>query len=481
MVYFRVTSRSVLAKGFTLEFSSGVLNICGILQASCSEVITVLTPKAYNLAGVLVNLSRSRAGGLSLGGLLFEADTRLCEGSQVRSSCSLPRVNVGSFIFGGIYDSTGNSLLTSDTIQAGETWLVQAPSPGIIGRDSVFEAMQTGTFSIDALVPIGRGQRELCIGDRQTGKSSLGLDAMLNQKLQQVFCVYVAVGQKSAAVLDIFLSLYRRDAAFFAAVVAASAAASPLSQFFSVYRGAGLLEFFMLRTGIPNFLHLDDLSKHAISYREIYLLLRRPPGREAFPGEIFFVHSRLLERSAKVSSLIGGGSITAMPMIETLAGDVSAYISTNVISITDGQIFLSTDLFLSGIRPAVEIGISVTRVGSAAQTVSMKLLAGSYKVELSQFNELASFSQFASDLGPESIARLEKGRRLVEMLKQGVGYPIKLGRQVFLLSTSAQAVFSEVDIDSIKLFVKRYLIIPNAISLFLPPRFLAACVARLIE
>merc|ERR1712039_766774 len=272
--------------------------------------------------------------------------------------------------------------------------------------------------------------RELVVGDRQTGKTSIGLDTILNQKYEKVLCVYLPLGQKASSVLEVFLALIRKDAIFYLSVLVASASSSAVCQFLSAYTGVATCEFFMYVGGVPSWLMLDDLSRHAMAYREIYLLLRRPPGREAFPGEIFFVHARLLERSAKLSRSLGGASVTAIPVIETLGADVSAYITTNVISITDGQIFLSTDLFLRGIKPAIDLALSVTRVGSAAQWYGMKLVAATYKLELVQFIELQSFSQFAADLGEETKSRLARGRTLLEMLKQSSGAPMDLMSQV---------------------------------------------------
>merc|ERR1712061_34048 len=276
----------------------------------------------------------------------------------------LASILLGDFAIGSILDPIGNFILNSGRIDAQYPWVIESPAPGIIDRQSVFEPLQTGIISTDSMVPIGLGQRELVVGDRQTGKTSIGVDTILNQKHDSVLSVYVPIGQKAASVLEVFLSLVRRDAVFYLSLLVASASSSAVCQFLCAYTGTALAEFFMLLREIPAFIMLDDLSRHAVAYREIYLLLRRPPGREAYPGEIFFVHSRLLERSAKLSSSLGGGSVTSFPVVETLAGDVTGYITTNVISITDGQIFLSIDLFLAGIKPAIDVGLSVTRVGS---------------------------------------------------------------------------------------------------------------------
>jgi F-type H+-transporting ATPase subunit alpha len=320
------------------------------------------------------------------------------------------------------------------------------------------------------MIPIGRGQRELIVGDRQTGKTSIGVDTILNQKYEKVFSVYSPIGQKASSILEVFLALVRRDAVFYLSVLYASASSSAVCQFLCAYTGAALSEFFMYVRSLAVFLMLDDLSKHAVAYREIYLLLRRPPGREAYPGEIFFVHSRLLERSAKLNDSLGGGSLTAFPTIETLASDVSAYISTNVISITDGQIFLSLDLFLAGIKPAIDVALSVTRVGSAAQWDGLSLVASSYKLELAQFIELQSFSQFTTDLGKETLDRLAKGLRLVEMLKQSSGSPINLIGQVGILSLANQDLIKDLAIDSVQVFLRLYFDVPVWVLLFVPVR-----------
>jgi F-type H+-transporting ATPase subunit alpha len=330
------------------------------------------------------------------------------------------------------------------------------------------------------MIPIGRGQRELIVGDRQTGKTSIGLDTILNQKYEKVFCVYLPIGQKASSILEVFLALVRRDAIFYLSVLYASGSSSALAQFLCAYTGTALSEFFIYLRELPVFLMLDDLSKHAVAYREIYLLLRRPPGREAYPGEIFFVHSRLLERSAKLSAVLGGGSLTAFPVIETLASDVSAYITTNVISITDGQIFLSQDLFLAGILPAIDLGLSVTRVGSVAQWDGMKLVGGSYKLELAQFAELQSFAGFTADLGKETLNRLARGLRLVEMLKQSSGSPISLRGQIGILSLANQELIKDLAINSVRVFVDLYFDVPVWVLLFVGVRLVGVSLCTLL-
>jgi len=412
---------------------------------------------------------------------MFTPENRIFEGSQVESLSRLASILLGDYVIGSILDPLGNLLLNPGNVTANYRWLIESPAPGIVDRQSVFEPLQTGILAIDSMVPIGLGQRELVVGDRQTGKTSIGVDTILNQKYESVLSVYVPIGQKAASVLEVFISLVRRDAIFYLSLLVASASSSAVYQFLCAYTGTALAEFFMLLREVPAFIMLDDLSRHAVAYREIYLLLRRPPGREAYPGEIFFVHSRLLERSAKLSTTLGGGSVTAFPVIETLAGDVSAYITTNVISITDGQIFLSIDLFLSGIKPAIDVGLSVTRVGSAAQWDGMKLVAGSYKLELAQFAELQSFSQFAADLGEDTKARLARGKRLVEMLKQVCGAPVNLMSQVGILSLANQDVISSLDISEVQKFISLYLSVPTWVMLLVPVRIVSLSIVSVVN
>jgi F-type H+-transporting ATPase subunit alpha len=383
-------------------------------------------------------------------------------------------------LLGSLLDPHGNCILNSKRVDAQYRWIVEAPSPGIVERESVFEPLQTGLLSVDSMVPIGRGQRELVVGDRQTGKTSIGVDTVLNQQFENVLSLYLPIGQKSAAILEVFISLVRRDSVANLSIVVASAHSSALSQFLCAYTGAALSEFFMLVRESACFCIFDDLSRHAVAYREIYLLLRRPPGREAYPGEIFFVHSRLLERSSKLNNSLGGGSNTSFPLIETLAGDVSAYITTNVISITDGQIFLSIDLFLSGIKPSIDVGLSVTRVGSAAQWSGMRLVSGSYKLELAQFVELEAFSQFSSDLGAETKDRLERGRVLVEILKQACGNPMTSWNQVSILSSANQGIPSKLELSKISSFQTLYRCLPIWISNFFSAGALAKALVKVL-
>jgi F-type H+-transporting ATPase subunit alpha len=474
-------SKDISRYGVVISVGSGVVSIQGFLTAFVGEVFKVASGPTSTTYGLVVNLSRDSSMNLNIGSLLLNPDDRVSEGSKVMSMSRLASILLGDYVIGSILDPLGNPITGSSQVDAQYRWVLESPAPGIIDRHSVFEPLQTGIISIDAMVPIGLGQRELIVGDRQTGKTSIGVDTIINQRYDSVLSVYVPIGQKAASVLEVFLSLVRRDAIFYLSLLIASASSSAVCQFLCSYTGAALSEFFMLLREIPAFIMYDDLSRHAVAYREIYLLLRRPPGREAYPGEIFFVHSRLLERSAKLSSALGGGSVTAFPVIETLAGDVSAYITTNVISITDGQIFLSIDLFLSGIKPAIDVGLSVTRVGSAAQWDGMKLVAGSYKLELAQFAELQSFSQFASDLGEDTKARLERGKRLIEMLKQFCGSPMSLAAQVGILSLSNQDIISFVALQEIRKFINLYLASPRWLLLYVPVRLLASSIAQTVS
>lgn len=471
-------SKDLSSFGVAISIGSGVMSIQGFLTAFVGEIFKVASGPTSSSFGLVVNLSRDSSMNLTIGSLLLTPNTRTSEGSKVTSLARLVSILLGDYIIGSTLDPLGNLIYGTNPVDAKYRWVLESPAPGIIDRNSVFEPLQTGILSIDAMVPVGRGQRELVVGDRQTGKTSIGVDTTINQKYERVLSVYVPVGQKSASVLEVFLSLVRRDSVYYLALVIASASSSAVAQFLSVYTGAALSEFFMLLREVPSFIMFDDLSRHAVAYREIYLLLRRPPGREAYPGEIFFVHSRLLERSAKLSTVLGGGSVTAFPVIETLASDVSSYITTNVISITDGQIFLSLDLFLSGIKPAIDVGLSVTRVGSAAQWDGMKLVAGSYKLELAQFTELQSFSQFSSDLGEDTKARLERGTRLIEMLKQFCGSPVTLSSQVGILSLANQGIISLVPLPQIRRFVNLYLNMPAWLPLLVPVRLLATSIAQ---
>jgi F-type H+-transporting ATPase subunit alpha len=376
----------------------------------------------------------------------------ILEGSSVRSTGKIAQVPVGDAFLGRVVDSLARPLDGKGDIASTESRLVEAMAPGIITRKSVCEPVQTGITAIDAMIPIGRGQRELIIGDRQTGKTSVAIDTILNQKGEDVVCVYVAIGQKASSVAAVCTSIEERGAGDYTIVVAANADDPATLQYIAPYTGAALAEYFMYK-GKATLVIYDDLTKQASAYRQMSLLLRRPPGREAYPGDVFYLHSRLLERAAKLSDDLGGGSMTALPIIETQAGDVSAYIPTNVISITDGQIFLSGDLFNAGIRPAINVGISVSRVGSAAQIKAMKQVAGKLKLELAQFAELEAFSQFASDLDQATQNELARGQRLREMLKQAQNAPIPVEEQVAIIYTGINGYLDDVPVAEVKPFI----------------------------
>lgn len=360
-------------------------------------------------------------------------------------------VPVGNALIGRVVDALGNPIDGRGPIKALEKYPTERVATGVMSRKGVHEPLQTGIKAIDALVPVGRGQRELIIGDRQTGKSQIAIDTILNQKGQDMICVYVAIGQKDAKVVRITEELRKAGAMDYTIVVNAGASSPAAMQWLAPYTGCAMAEYFMLN-GKHALIIYDDLSKHANAYREMSLLLRRPPGREAYPGDVFYLHSKLLERSAKLNDELGAGSMTALPIIETLAGDISAYVPTNVISITDGQIMLATNLFNSGVRPAINVGLSVSRVGGSAQTKAMKGVAGTLKLDLAQFRELEAFSQFASDLDPETRAQLERGQRMVELLKQDVYSPVVMEKQVCILYAGTKGFLDSIPVADIKKF-----------------------------
>jgi F-type H+-transporting ATPase subunit alpha len=373
------------------------------------------------------------------------------EGSTVKATGKIASVPVGEAMLGRVVTPLGQPMDGKGEIPTTENRLIESMAPGIIKRKSVHEPMQTGITSIDAMIPIGRGQRELIIGDRQTGKTAIAIDTIINQKDEDVVCVYVAVGQKAASVANVVEVLREKGALDYTVIVAASASDAAALQYLAPYTGAAIAESFMYK-GKATLVIYDDLTKQAQAYRQMSLLLRRPPGREAYPGDVFYCHSRLLERAAKLSDAMGGGSMTALPIIETQAGDVSAYIPTNVISITDGQIFLSSDLFNSGLRPAINVGISVSRVGGAAQTKAIKKIAGTLKLELAQFDELAAFSQFASDLDEATQKQLGRGKRLRELLKQPQFAPLNLAEQVAIVYAGVKGLIDDVPEDQVTQF-----------------------------
>ena len=396
--------------------------------------------------GIALNLEDDNVGVVLMG-----QGIGIREGSTVRATGKIASVPVGDALIGRVVNPLGEAIDGKGDLPSNETRLIESPAPGIIQRKSVHEPMQTGITAIDAMIPIGRGQRELIIGDRQTGKTAICIDTILNQADQDVVCVYVAIGQKAASVAQITEVLRERGALDYTVVVAANASDPAALQYLAPYTGASIAEYFMYK-GKATLVIYDDLTKQAQAYRQMSLLLRRPPGREAYPGDVFYCHSRLLERAAKLSDAMGKGSMTALPIIETQAGDVSAYIPTNVISITDGQVFLSSDLFNSGLRPAINVGISVSRVGGAAQTKAIKKIAGTLKLELAQFDELAAFSQFASDLDAATQQQLSRGKRLRELLKQSQFSPLILAEQVAIVYAGVKGLIDDVPVEEVVQF-----------------------------
>jgi F-type H+-transporting ATPase subunit alpha len=431
--------------GTVLQIGDGIARVYGLEQVMAGELLEF----DDSTVGIALNLENDNVGAVLMGPGLG-----ILEGSAVRSTGKIAQVPVGDAFLGRVVNSLAKPIDGKGDIPASETRLVESMAPGIITRKSVCEPVQTGITAIDSMIPIGRGQRELIIGDRQTGKTSVAIDTIINQKTEDVICVYVAIGQKASSVAGVVSTLEDKGALGYTIIVAANADEPATLQYIAPYTGAALAEYFMYK-GKATVIVYDDLTKQASAYRQMSLLLRRPPGREAYPGDVFYLHSRLLERSAKLSDALGGGSMTALPIIETQAGDVSAYIPTNVISITDGQIFLSGDLFNSGIRPAINVGISVSRVGSAAQTKAMKQVAGKLKLELAQFAELEAFSQFASDLDAATQAELARGVRLREMLKQKQNSPISVEEQVAIIYAGINGYLDTIPVSEVKGFVEK--------------------------
>ncbi len=410
----------VEAVGTVFQVGDGIARIYGLDKVMAGELLEF----PDGTVGIALNLESKNVGAVLMGtGLAVQ------EGATVRATGKIAQVPVGDGYLGRVVNSLARPIDGKGEIATSENRLIESGAPGIISRRSVYEPLQTGLLAIDAMIPIGRGQRELIIGDRQTGKTAVAIDTILNQKGKDVVCVYVAIGQKASSIAQVVNTLQERGALEYTIIVAAPADSPATLQYLAPYTGAALAEYFMYK-GKHTLVIYDDLSKQAQAYREMSLLLRRPPGREAYPGDVFYLHSRLLERAAKLSDDLGGGSMTALPVVETQEGDVSAYIPTNVISITDGQIFLSGDIFNAGIRPAINVGISVSRVGSAAQPKAMKKVAGKLKLELAQFAELEAFAQFASDLDAATQNQLARGQRLRELLKQPQASPLSVEDQV---------------------------------------------------
>jgi len=441
--------------GRVLSIGDGIARVYGLKNIQAEEMVEF----SSGLKGMALNLEPD-----NVGVVVFGNDKLIKEGDVVKRTGAIVDVPVGTEILGRVVDALGNPIDGKGPIPCKERYRVGLKAPGIIPRQSVKEPMQTGIKAVDSLVPIGRGQRELIIGDRQTGKTAVAIDTIINQKRfndagdakKKLFCIYVAVGQKRSTVAQIVKRLTDADAMKYSIVVSATASDAAPLQYLAPYSGVAMGEYFR-DNGMHAVIIFDDLSKQAVAYRQMSLLLRRPPGREAYPGDVFYLHSRLLERAAKMSDAMGGGSLTALPVIETQAGDVSAYIPTNVISITDGQIFLETELFYKGIRPAINVGLSVSRVGSAAQTKSMKQVAGSMKLELAQYREVAAFAQFGSDLDAATQQLLNRGVRLTELLKQGQYVPMPIQDQVAVIYCGVRGFLDKIDPAKITEFEKQFL------------------------
>ena len=421
--------------GYVLSVGDGVARVAGLPNAMASELLEF----PGGLLGVALNLDEDSIGTVILGDA-----SGIEEGDEVRSTGRVLSIPVGDELLGRVVDSLGNPIDGKGDLNTTETRLLETQAPSVVERQPVSEPIQTGIKAIDAITPIGRGQRQLIIGDRQTGKTAVVVDTILAQKGLGVKCIYVAIGQKNSTVAEVVDTLERAGAMDYTVVVNASAADSAALQMYAPYAGSAIGQYWMYN-GEDALVIFDDLTKQAIAYREISLLLRRPPGREAYPGDVFYLHSRLLERCARMSDELGGGSLTGLPIIETKAGDVSAYIPTNVISITDGQIFLETDLFFSGVRPAINAGISVSRVGGAAQVKAMKKVAGPLRLNLAQFRELEAFAEFGSELDAVSLAQLDRGRRVVEVLKQGQYQPVPVQEQVLVVYAVTEGHMDDVE------------------------------------
>nr|YP_009240200.1 ATP synthase CF1 subunit alpha [Sciadopitys verticillata]AMO00698.1 ATP synthase CF1 subunit alpha [Sciadopitys verticillata]BAK86697.1 ATP synthase CF1 alpha chain [Sciadopitys verticillata]BAW34619.1 ATP synthase CF1 alpha chain [Sciadopitys verticillata]BCK60789.1 ATP synthase CF1 alpha chain [Sciadopitys verticillata] len=429
--------------GTVVQVGDGIARIHGLDQVMAGELVEFLD----GTIGIALNLESDNVGAVLMGD-----GSTIQEGSSVRATGKIAQIPVSDAYLGRVVNALARPIDGKGKITASEFRLIESPAPGIISRRSVYEPLQTGLIAIDSMIPIGRGQRELIIGDRQTGKTAVATDTIINQKDQNVICVYVAIGQKASSVAQV-VNTFRECGAMEYTIVVVETADSPATlQYLAPYTGAALAEYFMYKEQHTLIIY-DDLSKQAQAYRQMSLLLRRPPGREAYPGDVFYLHSRLLERAAKLSSQLGEGSLTALPIVETQAGDVSAYIPTNVISITDGQIFLSADLFNAGIQPAINVGLSVSRVGSAAQMKAMKQVAGKLKLELAQLAELEAFAQFASDLDKTTQNQLGRGQRLRELLKQSQASPLTVEEQIAMIYTGTNGYLSVLNIPQVRKFL----------------------------
>ncbi|MBM7566536.1 F0F1 ATP synthase subunit alpha [Paenibacillus sacheonensis] len=432
----------VVDVGTVIQVGDGIARVHGLENAMAGELLEF----SNGVMGMALNLEESNVGVVIMGPY-----TGIREGDQVKRTGRIMEVPVGEALLGRVVNALGQPVDGNGPIATTATRPIESPAPGVMARKSVFEPMQTGIKAIDAMIPIGRGQRELIIGDRQTGKTQIAIDTIVNQKGNGVICIYVAIGQKQSTVRTVVESLRQQGALEYTIVVTASASEPSPLLYIAPYTGCSMGEYFMYN-GKHVLVIYDDLSKQAAAYRELSLLLRRPPGREAYPGDVFYLHSRLLERAAKLNDELGGGSLTALPFIETQAGDISAYIPTNVISITDGQIFLESDLFYSGQRPAVNVGNSVSRVGSSAQIKAMKKVAGTLKTDLAQYRELAAFAAFGSDLDKVTQSRLNRGERTLEILKQGVNQPLPVERQVVSLYTVTRGHTDDIPVQDVRRF-----------------------------
>ena len=438
--------------GTVIEIGDGIAHIHGLDKAMSGELLDF----GNDIYGMVLNLEQDNVGAVLLGG-----DTKIKEGDIVKRTGKIMQVPVGESMIGRVVDALGRPIDGKGPIHTTQSRPIEYPAPGIADRKSVKEPLQTGIKAIDALVPIGRGQRELIIGDRGTGKTAIALDTILNQKGKDVICIYVAIGQKASTIARVVKTFEDHGAMDYTIVVAATASDSAPLQYMAPYSGVTMGEHFMYQ-GKHVLCVYDDLSKHATAYRAMSLLLRRPPGREAYPGDVFYLHSRLLERAAKLSDELGGGSITALPIIETLAGDVSGYIPTNVISITDGQIMLQTEAFYSGIRPAIDVGLSVSRVGGSAQIKAMKQIAGRMRLDLAQYRELAAFAQFGSDLDKSTKEQLDRGVRMVETLKQAQYSPLKVDEQILVIYTAVRGFLSDIPVNQVVNFQRDFLKFMNS-------------------
>ena len=438
--------------GTVIEIGDGIAHIHGLDKAMSGELLDF----GNDIYGMVLNLEQDNVGAVLLGG-----DTKIKEGDIVKRTGKIMQVPVGESMIGRVVDALGRPIDGKGPIHTTQSRPIEYPAPGIADRKSVKEPLQTGIKAIDALVPIGRGQRELIIGDRGTGKTAIAVDTILNQKGQNCICIYVAIGQKASTIARVVKTFEDHGAMDYTIVVAATASDSAPLQYMAPYSGVTMGEHFMYQ-GKHVLCVYDDLSKHATAYRAMSLLLRRPPGREAYPGDGFYLHSRLLERAAKLSDELGGGSITALPIIETLAGDVSGYIPTNVISITDGQIMLQTEAFYSGIRPAIDVGLSVSRVGGSAQIKAMKQIAGRMRLDLAQYRELAAFAQFGSDLDKSTKEQLDRGVRMVETLKQAQYSPLKVDEQILVIYTAVRGFLSDIPVNQVVNFQRDFLKFMNS-------------------